>query len=150
VDSWWCGVTLTYRLSQLTLTGDTVRIIERAREADLLSAAERDSAKLQERDLQRRSRQGEIDLETTLRPIFQKVLLDDLDHVWVMLVPEPDDTITRFDVFDPVGRYLGEIAAPHIVEIRPAPMFGDHTIYYVTKDELDVQYVVVAEIRRRE
>ncbi len=149
-EGWWRGDKYEYRLVHTEFHGDSVRIIERAREAGLLSAAERDSARQQERDLNRRSRQGEIDLETTLRPIFQKVLLDDLDHVWVMLVPEPDDTITRFDVFDPVGRYLGEIAAPHIVEIRPAPMFGDHTIYYVTKDELDVQYVVVAEIRRRE
>ena len=148
-DGWWCGVSLTYRLSQLNFTGDTVRIVERAHEADLFSAAERDSAKRQERDLNRRVRQGEIDLETILRPIFQTVLVDDLDHLWVMLAPQPEDQNTRFDIFDPIGRYLGKAAAAHVIERTPAPVFRDGRIYYVTKDELDVQYVVVAEIRGR-
>jgi hypothetical protein len=146
----WRGDKYEYRLVHTEFRGDTVRIIERARDAGRLSAAERDSARQQERDLNRRSTQGEIDIETTLRPIFEMTVLDDLDHVWVMLASEPDDSISRFDVFDPVGRYLGEVAAPHIVEMKPAPVFGDHTIYYVTKDQLDVQYVVVAEIRRRD
>jgi hypothetical protein len=81
---------------------------------------------------------------------FQKILLDDSDHLWVMLEREPDDTSTSFDVFDPIGRYLGEVTAPDRVELRAAPAFRDNTIYYVARDELDVQYVVVAEIVRRD
>ena len=51
---------------------------------------------------------------------------------------------------DGIGRYLGTLEAPHLVEQQPQPVFRSGSIYYVTKDELDVQYVVVAEIRGRE
>jgi len=147
-NGWWRGDKYQYRLIHTGFEGDTVRIIDAARVAGMLSPAERDSAKKQERDLNRRSRQGEINLETTLRQIFQKVLLDDSNHLWVMLEPEPDEPTTSFDVFDPIGRYLGEVTAPDRVESRAPPVFRDNTIYYVAKDELDVQYVVVAQIVR--
>jgi hypothetical protein len=149
-DGWWQGIMHTYLVSHIDYAGDTLRMIERSREADPLTASERDSVEQQEEEMQQRVVQGEYDVETTLRPIFQKLLVDDVDHLWVLLAPEPDDTIGRFDVFDPVGRYLGEVTAPHLVEPRPAPVFANGRIYYVTKDELDVQYVVVAEVRGRE
>jgi hypothetical protein len=148
-EGWWIGDSYEYRLVHTEFQGDTVRIIERNRDPGRLSGAERDSAKQQERDLNRRSVQGDIDVETEVRLIFERLALDDVGYLWVMLSREPDDTITRFDLFDPVGRYLGELAAPHLVEPRPLPVFRNARIYYVTKDELDVQYVVVADIQGR-
>ena len=145
----WIGDKYEYRLAHTEFQGDTVRIIEGARGAGRLSTAESDSAKQQERDLNRRSIQGDFDLETSVRPIFEMILVDELQHVWVALTRGPDDVITRFDVFDGIGRYLGTLEAPHLVEQQPQPVFRSGSIYYVTKDELDVQYVVVAEIRGR-
>ena len=127
-----------------------MRIVQRFREADRLSIAERDSAKRHEKQMQRRVTQGEYDVETTLRPIFQKLVLDDLDHLWVMLSSEPEDEHTRFDIFDPSGKYLGQLMAPHLVDRLVLPMIRGGRIYYVTKDELDVPYVAVADIRGRQ
>ncbi len=93
---WWQGVTLAF-------TGDTLRIVERAREADRLSIAERDSAERYERQMRQRVR-GELNIETDRRPIFQQLVVDDLDHLWVMLASEAEDEKTRFDIFDPIGR----------------------------------------------
>jgi hypothetical protein len=76
-------------------------------------------------------------------------VVDDLGYVWIILSRKPDDTTTRFDIFDPSGRYLGQVGAPDLVEPRPLPVFWNGRIYYVTKDELDVQYVVVADVRGR-
>lgn len=53
------------------------------------------------------------------------------------------------DVFDPEGRYLGQARSNVEIElIYPAPIFrGDH-LYTVTRDTLDVPYVVRARIPR--
>jgi hypothetical protein len=147
---WWQGVTTTYRLSRIAFTGDTLRIVGRAREADRLSIAQRDSAKQQQTQMQRRVTRGEYKVETIRRPIFQKLVVDDLDHLWVMLASEAEDENTRFDIFDPIGRYLGELTAPHVVDGFVLPIFRRGTIYYLTKDELDVPYVVVADIMGRQ
>lgn len=146
---WWQGVTLTYRLSHIAFTGDTLRIVQRAREADRLSIAERDSAERYERQMRQRVR-GELNIETDRRPIFQQLVVDDLDHLWVMLASEAEDEKTRFDIFDPIGRYLGELSTPHVLDRFVLPIFRRGRIYYVTKDELDVPYVVVADIMGRQ
>jgi hypothetical protein len=148
-NGWWQGVAHTYRLSNIGFSGDTVRVIELAREADRLSATERDSAERYEREMRQRVVRGEFDVETSRRPIIQKLVMDDLDHLWVMLSAEPEHDGTRFDVFDPIGRYLGQLAAPHVVDRWVLPIVRRDRIYYVTKDELDVPYVVAAEIRGR-
>ena len=146
---WWLGVTTTYRLSHIAFTGNTLRIVERAREADRLSIAERDSAERYERQMRQRV-QGEFDVETNRRPIFQKLVVDDLGHLWVMLASEAEDRKTRFDIFDPIGRYLGELTEPHVVDPLVLPIVRGGRIYYVAKDELDVPYVVVADIMGRQ
>ncbi len=63
--------------------------------------------------------------------------------------PEPEVEETTFDVFDPEGRYLGEVVAPYQVEPHPPPVIRGDRIAFVTKDELDVGYVVTMRIRGR-
>jgi hypothetical protein len=147
---WWVGLRHTYRLSHLTFRGDTVRVIERGHEADQLSQAERDSIEEYEAQLRRRPIRGELEFETDLRPLFDQVLVDDKRNLWVVLTPAPEDEYARLDVFDSVGRYLGEVTAPHRLEPRPSPVFKNGRIYYVTRDDLDVQYVVIAQINGRQ
>ncbi len=149
-NGWWQGIKHTYRLSHITFAGDTVRVIERIREAEPLSRAERDSAEEQERQIKQRVTRGEVDIETHLRPIFEGLVLDDLDHLWVMLSSQPGDDSTGFDIFDQSGRYLGQLTAPHLVDRFVLPIIRGGRIHYVTKDELDVPYVVVADIRGRQ
>jgi hypothetical protein len=45
-------------------------------------------------------------------------------------------------VFDTQGRYLGRLRAPVDVGGSPPPVFRGDRIYAVTRDELDVPYIV--------
>jgi hypothetical protein len=146
---WWVGVKDNYSLAKLTFAGDTTRIVELDRQPAALTVAERDSALQYERELRQRVARGEYHVETSLRPMFERVVVDDRGYMWVMLSADPTDARTRLDVFDPDGRYLGQVRAPHLVDRFVAPTVRHDRIYYVTKDELEVPYVVAAEIRGR-
>jgi hypothetical protein len=50
------------------------------------------------------------------------------------------------DVFDSEGRYLGRVELPFVMERYPTPLFRNGRIYAVTRDDLDVPYVVSAMI----
>jgi hypothetical protein len=149
VDGWWLGVKYAYRLSHVSFSGDTIRTVELAREAERLPEAARDSAERQEREVRRRVTRGEYDVETTLQPIFEELAVDDRDHVWVMLSARPGEQHTRFDVFDVIGRYLGQVEVPHLADPRVVPVIRGGTMYLIAKDELDVPYVVVLDVGER-
>jgi hypothetical protein len=55
----------------------------------------------------------------------------------------------RFEVFDPDGRHLGALVSPLPLESRPPPLFLGEHVYGVTRDELDVPYVVRLRLDRR-
>jgi hypothetical protein len=148
-DGWWVGVQHKYRLWLLTHEGDTVRVIERLREAEALSRAERDSARRQEEQLRRRVVSGSLDMETETRPIFHSLAADEEGYLWVTLVSAPEEDRTRLDVFDREGVYLGQLTAPHRLDPLTNVVIKGGRLHYVTKDELDVPYVVAAEIRGR-
>lgn len=47
-----------------------------------------------------------------------------------------------FDVFEPDGRYLGQVRAPDGFSLSPAPFFRGDRVWAIVRDELDVQYLV--------
>jgi hypothetical protein len=49
-------------------------------------------------------------------------------------------------VFDPIGRFLGSLTLPFSLASNPSPIIRDGVLYGVTRDELDVPYVVRARI----
>lgn len=148
-NGWWVGRQYEYRLVNLTHEGDTLKVIERAREAENLAPAERDSMRRQEEALQRRLVSGSLDMETERRPLFDAFAADEEGFLWVFLVPAPEESRTRIDVFDSDGVYLGELTAPHLVDRRTQVVFNGDRLYYVTRDEMDVPYVVGAQITGR-
>lgn len=96
---WWHGMRLEYRLWERTWEGKTLRIVERARTAHPLTAEQRDSARLAVRELRRLARGTDVDVEVPEeQPIFDRLIVDDRDHLWVQLTHGPDDTTTTFDV----------------------------------------------------
>ena len=146
---WWVGRADRYRLWQETRDGDRLRIVEREYTPPELSAAERDSADQYHRDLERRARGSYSDPGVPEHQrIFQSMVEDDEGYLWVLLTPEQDAVGSSLDVFDPEGRYLGGVIAPDRVEPRPLPVIRGDKIHYVTRDELDVQYVVRMRIER--
>lgn len=47
-----------------------------------------------------------------------------------------------FDVFEPDGRYLGQVRAPDGFQMSPRPVLGTERVWAVVEDELGVQSVV--------
>ncbi|MFQ5703307.1 MAG: 6-bladed beta-propeller [Gemmatimonadales bacterium] len=148
----WLGVASDYRLYNTTFDGrDTLRIVERSYERTPFSSAERDSAERQLRDMRKRMMRGSPRISIPeYEKIFQGFVIDDEDYLWVILSRAPEADSTTFDVFDPVGRYLGAVVAPYPVEPRPPPIIRGGKMAFVTKDELDVPYVVTVGIQGRD
>ncbi len=59
------------------------------------------------------------------------------------------DSQVQRNVFDPDGRYLGEVTVSDRIDSRIPIVSRGATMYYMTKDELDVPYIVRADIEGR-
>jgi sugar lactone lactonase YvrE len=154
---WWVGVASEYRLWHIDFAGDTVRIVERDHEPKPLAEAQRDSADQELRRLRQRAR-NRIDMDVPqYERVFNRMVVDDRGYLWVLLSSEDDAQGTTFDVFDPEGRYVGGVPAPYRVEPQPPwgpytgppPVIRGNQIAFVTKDALDVDYVVLMRVQGR-
>lgn len=140
----WLGRNDAYELTEIDLQGDTVRVIRKEHTAIPIEAAERDSALEHIRKIAQGAEfdEGRI---PRLKPVLDRVLVSDSGYVWVMTVEPAGTSGTRFDVFDPEGRYLGRVTTPRRVgPWRPAaPMvLRRGKVWAVVVDEDDVPQVV--------
>lgn len=143
LDGWWAGSAADYRIFHLGFGGDTLRIIARPDFAPIpLEPA--DSQPF----IAAPSTTGgdEFPTEPNHQRTIGNFIADDTGHLWVVRWRPPDSTRTYLDVFDPDGRYLGEVVAPYPLERAPAPIVRSGRLYGVVRDELDVQYIVVMRI----
>lgn len=136
----WSVITGDYTLTQISPDGDTLRVIRRGLEPVPVTAEEREDAI---EGLEWFTRQGgRLDpsrIPSEKPPIASFHVADD-GHLWARLTPAADEEGARYDVFDPEGRYLGEVRSE--TSLGSAPDFrGDH-IYGVVSDSLGVAYVV--------
>lgn len=148
----WFGISGDYRLYQRSLTGDTLRIIEREYEPIPVTRAERDEALAQD-FLHNMADQGadiDPDLVPANRPVWSGFSIDDEGRLWV--VPQTaDSTSTAFDVFSREGRYLGRMRlGSRIKSAFPGPLIRGDYLYAVAQDELGVEYVVRARLGMEE
>lgn len=135
-----------YRFIEISGRGDTLRTITREFEPLPVTGEDRDSARA---DMEWFTRQGgHIDLSKLPdhKPAVQSFLWDDEDNLWVIPVTERALERRVAQVFDPDGRYLGEVALPFQLRTNPVPVIRRGTMYAVTSDELDVPFVVRARI----
>jgi hypothetical protein len=148
--TYWAGLTGEYRIFQLSWGGDTLRSIRREYEPLPVTSADLDDAR--DRLEWFIEAGGKVDWSRipATKPAFEEFVLDDAGYLWVQMIAAPDMEGRLFDVFDPEGRYLGEVQAPFPVEFYPAPIFRDGYMYAVTEDELEVPFVVRARIERPE
>lgn len=105
------------------------------------------------------------------KPPYQRVLAGRDGRIWVHLSapgeqvpPEEDGGTTAsdpgedaapawrapviFDVFEPDGRYLGQVRAPDGFSTYPRPVFDGEHVWAVMRDEYDVQYLTRFRIER--
>lgn len=144
----WFSITDAYRLYEQTLDGDTLRIVEKPFEPLPVGSEELDEAI--ERLDWFTEQGGRLDRSRIpdRKPALEGFFFDDRDNVWVRPVTEEALEDRVFDVFDPEGRWLGRVESPVALSSSPAPRFHGDVVYGVTRDELDVPYVVRLRIVR--
>lgn len=148
--TYWAGLTGEYRIFQLSWAGDTLRSIRRDYEPLPVTSSDLEEAKEGLEWFIEAGGKADWSRIPTSKPAFREFVIDDSGYLWVQMVAAPDESDRLFDVFDPEGRYLGEVLAPFPVEFYPAPVVRDGYVYAVTEDELEVPFVVRARIERPE
>ena len=133
----WLAHTSSFELHETTWSGDTIRTVRLERPPPRLEGRERDSLATA-RGIPARSLPEH-------KRILQRFSVGADGWIWVERGETP---IRVWDVFDERGRYLGPVAPPVPIEDEPFPVFGDGTITAVTKDDLEVQYVVRLRVVR--
>lgn len=141
----WALITGDYKLFQLDAAGDTLRTITREFEPYPVTEEEIDAA-LEELDwFVREGGKVARSRIPSKKPPAETFFFDDEGNLWVERVTTAEDASKLFDVFDPVGRYLGEVRLPFRMS-QENPIVRGTTMWAVTSDELDVPYVVRARI----
>lgn len=158
----WSATTGRYALVQQTLAGDTVRVVELQRQPRPVTDAEAAEAfdGIAERMAEIGGRGGRAPTVDRSRlgrshPVLAEPFLDDAGYLWVRpdleTPPKGGPTGSTFDVFDPEGRYLGQVRSDVAIVgwmVRPR-IVGDR-LYAITRDTTtDVAYVVRARIEGR-
>jgi sugar lactone lactonase YvrE len=148
--TYWAGLTGDYRIFQLSWSGDTLRSIRRDYEALPVTSTDLEEAKEGLDWFIEAGGKADWSRIPSSKPAFEDFVIDDAGYLWVQMIAPEDESGRLFDVFDPEGRYLGEVLAPFPVVFNPAPVIeGDH-LYAVTEDELEVPFLVRARIERPE
>lgn len=144
-DALWTSITGNYRITRINATGDTSRIVERAFQPAPVAAA--DLAELEERLEWFTSQGGKVNRSRipTIKPAIHSFFTDPDGYLWVQPVTAAEDQGRVLDLFDPDGRYLGQLRLPFPIGYFPPRIIGDR-LYAVIEDDLEVEYVVRARI----
>ena len=148
--TFWAGLTGDYRIFQLSWEGDTLRSIRRAYESLPVTSSDLEDAKERLDWFIEAGGKADWSRIPSTKPAFDDFVIDDAGYLWVQMNAENEKEARLFDVFDPAGRYLGEVLAPFPVDFNHAPIFRDGYMYAVTEDGLEVPFVVRARIARPE
>ncbi len=146
----WGMLSDEYRFFELNPTGDTVRTI--VREYTPLPVTDADMEQARERLESFIRNGGKVDWSKipSSKPAMEDFYLDDGGNVWVRRVTDQEQQGREFDIFDPVGRFLGTIRTSFSIARFPPPVFDGDVMYAVTEDELEVPYIVRARIVKPE
>lgn len=145
----WTLTTKDYELAELTPGGATLRRVYRAHEP--VSVTEEDMNGVRERFQSFISQGGTVDWTRipSTKPAVVSFFCDDEGNLWVKRQAViPGDAGRLFDLFDPEGRFLGELRLPFSLESNPEPIVRDGILYGVTTDDLGAPNVVRARIEK--
>lgn len=142
----WAMVSDQYRLFELSSGGDTLRTITREFEPLPVTAEDLEGV---DEDMEWFTNQGgRIDrskIPSTKPPVIG-FFQDDERNSWVKRTTTRAETGRLFDVFDADGRYLGDVRLPFPLSLGPVPILRNGVLYGVTRDELEVPYMVRAKV----
>lgn len=143
----WTAVTGDYTMTQMDMSGDTLRVIHGPPVAPIPVTDEERQDRLDGLDWFRRQG-GRVDpsvIPSEKPPMGGFDVADD-GHLWVLLTPDPERDGVRYHVFDPAGRFLGEV--PMERPLGRYTVFRGDRIHGVVSDSLGVQYVVRWRVER--
>jgi hypothetical protein len=136
-------------VSLWTPPGDTSLVFSSLRKPDPVASAERDSAMsaLEEEFVERSGRNPGLDPSRVpaTKPTVYGLSMDDRSRVWIRLT-EPSADTTGYDVFGSDGYHAETVHMPFRVDGWVPPVVRGDTVWAVVTDEMDVQYVVRAQI----
>jgi hypothetical protein len=141
----WALVTDQYRLFALTPTGDTIRTITREYEPLPVTDEDREQARENLDWFLDQGGQADWSKLPDTKPAARSFFFDDEGDVWVERVTAEGTGGSAFDVFDPDGRFLGTVNTPFQLS-GSDPIIRDDTLWGITRDALDVPYIVRAAI----
>ncbi|MXW82474.1 MAG: 6-bladed beta-propeller [Rhodothermaceae bacterium] len=145
----WTLTTKEYELVELSPVGQTLRRV--SKEHDLVPVSEEEMADVREEFQWFINLGGMVDWSRipNSKPAVVSFFCDDEGNLWVKReAVMPEDEGRLFDLFDPEGRYLGEVRLPFILQSDPEPIVRDGILYGVTTDELGAPNVVRARIEK--
>lgn len=104
----WTGDSERYRMYITSLAGDTLRAVERSYEPVPVTGVERDSVL---EPVRRAARGRPVDAGKVpgVKPAFRRFDVDNLGFLWVWPSLLYGFAGIVFDIFDPNGRYLGQV-----------------------------------------
>lgn len=140
----WTSLKGSLRLAQLDLsTGDTLRIVETSHRRVSLSSYDEGVIERGVAELRAARRDFPI-----IRPIVEAIHVLEDGHVLVLVVESTEMMTHAFDVFSPEGAFLGTLPLDFQVARRSRISSRGDELLLVTTDDMDVAYVVVAELVR--
>ena len=143
----WTLTTKEYELVELTPLGETLRRV--SRDHDPIPVSEEEMDGVREEFQWFINRGGTVDWSRIpdTKPPVVSFFCDDEGNLWVKrqaVMPGDEDRL--FDLFDPEGRYLGELRLPFPLHSDPEPIVRDGMLYGVTTDDFGAPNVVRARI----
>lgn len=144
----WFGVNDQYRLVQRNFDGDTIRVVEREAAPREVTGEEIDD-RLERMDWFT-DQGGTVERSDIpdVHVLFHQLFVDPEAHIWVRPDVPSEEAGRRFDIFDPEGRYLGRAVSDVSLAGGMPPIIRGDTLYTVTTDSLDIEYVVRARIQK--
>lgn len=141
----WGLMTEQYRLFELDDRGDTLRVVTKAHQPVPVSVEER--AQALENLEAFVALGGRIDHSRIPdhKPPVDGFFIDDGDRIWVRRAAFVGSADT-FEVFNATGQYMGVVTVPFALHLYPTPIVRDGRLYGVSRDELGVEYVIVARL----
>jgi hypothetical protein len=145
----WVIHTGTYELFRQAARGDTIRVVTKPFETVPVTSAEKDSALARLKWFTDQG--GKVDRSRIpdVKPAVQGFQVGEDGYLWVNAVQADTGAQRRvFEIFDPEGRFLGELRLPFDLMSRPAPILRRDHLIGVTQDDAGVPYIVRARIER--
>jgi hypothetical protein len=145
----WTLTTKEYELVELSPVGETLRRV--TKDHDPVPVSEEEMDEVREEFQQFINLGGTVDWARIpdTKPAVVSFFSDDEGNLWVQReAAMPEDEGRLFDLFDPEGRYLGELRLPFPLHSDPEPIVRDGMLYGVTTDDLGAPNVVRARIEK--